>query len=211
MGMLADNVRALRLERGLTQSQLAERLGTVKASTISMIERGERKPSYELLEVLADYFNVSIARLRGEPNVVTLYGLPNILPIESRCIPLLGQIQRGEPTYADEEFEGYVVVGVEVQADFALRCKGDSMTGARIYDGDLVFVRQQDDVRDGEIAAVLIDDDEVTLKRVYKLADGRVELRAENPKYPPITIGENGDMRNFRVLGKAVACQINVL
>ena len=77
------------------------------------------------------------------------------------------------------------------------------MIGARILDGDVVFIRKQDVVDDGSIAAVLIDDD-ATLKRVYHLADGRVELRAENPKFAPIVIGGENETRMCRIIGKAV-------
>lgn len=99
-----------------------------------------------------------------------------------------------------------MAVGADVDCDFALRCKGDSMTGARIYDGDIVFIKRQDFVDEGAIAAVLIDDD-ATLKRVYHLADGRLELRAENPKYRPIVVGGEDDTRIYKILGKAMAFQ----
>ena len=99
-----------------------------------------------------------------------------------------------------------VALGHDIDCDFALRCKGDSMIGARIYDGDIVFIKKQDFVDDGTIAAVLIDDD-ATLKRVYKLSDGRIELRAANERYRPIFVGGPDDTRTFRVLGKAVAFQ----
>ena len=80
------------------------------------------------------------------------------------------------------------------------------MIDARIYDGDVVFIRRQDYVDDGTIAAVMIDD-EATLKRVYRLADGRIELRAANARYAPIIVGGEGETRSMRVLGKAVAFQ----
>ena len=106
----------------------------------------------------------------------------------------------------DEDYSVSVALGHDVDCDFALRCKGDSMIGARIYDGDIVFIKKQDFVDDGTIAAVLIDDD-ATLKRVYKLSDGRIELRAANERYRPIFVGGPDDTRTFRVLGKAVAFQ----
>ena len=94
-----------------------------------------------------------------------------------------------------------------IQADFALRCKGDSMIGARILDGDIVYIRQQPDVDDGEIAAVLIDN-EATLKRVYKMP-GRLQLRAENPAFLPINL-EGDELETVRILGKAVAFKSSV-
>ncbi|MDY4856301.1 MAG: S24 family peptidase [Candidatus Ventricola sp.] len=131
---------------------------------------------------------------------------PGALPVTIRRVPLLGNIACGEPILAESDLDTFAVVGNAVKCDFALRCQGDSMINARIYDGDVVFIKKQEFVDDGTIAAVLIDD-EATLKRVYKLSDGRIELRAENPVYKPIMVGGEGETRTFRVLGKAVAFQ----
>ena len=132
-----------------------------------------------------------------------ILAIPNIEPMpQLREIPLLGSIACGEPILAQENIEEQLVIPAHIHADFALRCKGDSMVNARIYDGDIVYIRQQPDVEDGEIAAVLIDD-EATLKRVYKFA-GRVQLRAENPRYQPLEYSAE-DYKTVRVLGKAVA------
>lgn len=135
---------------------------------------------------------------------------PDILPVTTRRIPLLGTIACGEPIMAESDLDTFAVVGSAIECDFALRCKGDSMIGARIFDGDLVFIRKQDYVDDGAIAAVLLDDD-ATLKRVYHLADGRVELRAENPTFKSIIIGGDNETRTCRILGKAVAFQSIVI
>ena len=131
---------------------------------------------------------------------------PGAMPVTIRRVPLLGTIACGEPILAEADLDTFAVVGNAIECDFALRCQGDSMINARIFDGDVVFIRKQEYVDDGTIAAVLIDD-EATLKRVYKLSDGRIELRAENPLYKPIMVGGEGETRTFRVLGKAVAFQ----
>ena len=128
----------------------------------------------------------------------------DIRPITTKKIPLLGEIACGEPIFANEEHEYFVEASTDIRADFALQAKGDSMINARINDGDIVFIRQQPDVNNGEIAAVIIDD-EVTLKRVYKQDKG-VMLVAENPKYNPIIYTEN-DAVTINILGKAVAFQ----
>ena len=128
---------------------------------------------------------------------------PDILPLpKTKRVPLLGTIACGEPILAEENLDGYVAMADEVEADFALRCRGDSMVNARILDGDLVFIRQQPDVENGEIAAVLIGD-EATLKRVYKYPE-QVVLQPENPKYPPL-VYSGEQLQDFRILGKAVA------
>ena len=101
----------------------------------------------------------------------------------------------------EEEIE-IVSCGADVDCDFALRVTGDSMTGARIFDGDIVFIRRQDDVDDGQIAAVIIDD-RATLKRVYHIPNG-LQLLSENPKYPPM-IFTFADHDSIRIIGKAVS------
>ena len=133
----------------------------------------------------------------------------NLFPIETKKFPLIGNIACGKPILADEQFEAYIEAGANIKADFCLRAKGDSMIGARIYDGDIVFIRKQEMVDDGEIAAVLIDD-EATLKRVYYDQESNViQLFAENPQYKTMRFaGEELD--HIRILGKAVALQTDV-
>ena len=123
------------------------------------------------------------------------------LPKTNTTIPLLGEIACGQPILADENYDEVISVPDYVHADFALRCRGDSMVGARILDGDIVYIRQQPDVEDGEIAAVLIGD-EATLKRVYKIP-GRLQLRPENPSYPVLEYAD-AELEQVRILGRAV-------
>lgn len=129
--------------------------------------------------------------------------IPNIIPLpETKKIPLLGTIACGEPILAVENIEDYITVIKSLNVDFALTCKGDSMINARIFDGDIVYIHQQDMVESGDIAAVLIDD-EATLKRV-KLYPDHIVLQPENPMYPPMAYWHE-EMNNVRILGKAVA------
>lgn len=126
---------------------------------------------------------------------------------EGRTVPLIGSIACGTPILADENIEKEIMLPEDISADFCLRCKGDSMINARIYDGDIVFIRKQPIVENGEIAAVLIDEmadvSEATLKRVYIYED-KIMLIAENPAYPPM-VYSNEDMNSVRIAGKAVA------
>lgn len=127
----------------------------------------------------------------------------NIIPMpETRRIPLVGSIACGSPILAEENIEEYISIPKDLSGDFALTCKGDSMINARIFDGDIVYIRQQDTVENGEIAAVLIDN-EATLKRV-RLFDDHISLEPENPMYKPLVYW-NEDMNSVRILGKAVA------
>jgi repressor LexA len=127
--------------------------------------------------------------------------------VRPKRIPMLGTIAAGEPILAEGHCEYYVEANQDVNADFCIKVKGDSMINARILDGDFVFIRKQPDVEDGEIAAVMING-EATLKRVYKMP-GRIQLRAENPRFEPIYVIEE-DHSDVKILGKAVLFQSDV-
>ena len=147
-------------------------------------------------DILKSYVN-------GTFDDLELYQLNNIIPIPStKKVPLLGTIACGEPILATENIEMYIKVDESIPADFALKCKGDSMINARIFDGDIVYIRQQPDVEDGEIAAVLIGD-EATLKRVHKYPN-KIVLSACNPMYDDY-VYTNEQLNEIRILGKAVA------
>ncbi len=204
MSKFSERFKELRLEHDLSQQALATQLGLSKSS-VNMYERGEREPGLNTLESIADYFNVDMDYLLGKAPATGRYSfdVDNLLPMPAmRKIPLVGSIACGTPILAEENREGDVDIPEHIHADFALRCKGDSMINARIYDGDIVYIRQQDSVEHGQIAAVLIDD-EATLKRVHLFED-HIVLEAENPQFRPMTFwGE--EMRAIRILGRAVA------
>ncbi len=213
MSKFSDRFKQLRKQRNLSQQDLANQLGYTK-SRVNMYERGEREPSYEVLEEIADYFNVDLDYLHGKSDIpnrnewlkainASASAPDNIIPMPSKSsIPLVGDIACGTPILAEENREGDVDLPEHIHADFALRCKGDSMINARIYDGDIVYIRQQDTVEHGEIAAVLIGT-EATLKRVF-LFDDHITLEAENPQYRPLSYWGD-EMNDVRILGKAVA------
>jgi repressor LexA len=139
---------------------------------------------------------------KNTSNFNNLMNIKNLEPLpKMKKVPLLGTIACGEPILAEENIEDFINMPVQVKGTFALRCKGDSMINARIFDGDIVYIRQQPDVENGEIAAVLIDN-EATLKRVYKY-ENRIELRPENPTFKVMNF-ENEELNNIRILGKAV-------
>lgn len=185
---------------GMSAERLAELLG-VSPATVYRYENGDiEKVPGDRLAPIAAALNTTPAYLMGWENDT----LPaNIIPIpETRKIPLVGAIACGKPILAEENIEEYVSIPKELGGDFALTCRGDSMINARIYDGDIVYIRQQDTVENGEIAAVLIDTD-ATLKRVRILPD-RIILEPENPMYDPL-VYRGEEMNNIRILGKAVA------
>lgn len=184
-----------------TAYKVAKNTG-IAYSTFSDWKSGRSNPKNEKLQKIANYFGVSVSYLIGEAETPTP-AYDNIIPMPSMTsVPLLGTIACGEPITAVENIEDYVAKPESIDADFALRCKGDSMVDARIFDGDIVYIHQQPTVNNGEIAAVLIDD-EATLKRVY-ISDGTITLMPANQKYPPL-IYSGEQLNNIRILGKAVA------
>lgn len=202
--MFGNVLKRLREARGIKQIDLAAALGKAK-STISMWESGSRIPDDKTLIALSQYFSVSVDTLLGTDNapINEFYGIKSIIPLPAtRKVPLIGSIACGTPIIATENIEDYINMPESIKADFCLRCNGDSMIGARIYDGDMVFISRQEDVDNGEIAAVLIGE-EATLKRVYKSPQALM-LQAENPAYEPfLYVGK--DLENVRIIGKAVA------
>ncbi len=202
--MVANKIKALRKQKGLTLEELAASHGTSK-QTIHRYENGviSNIPK-EKIERLAEVLDSSPAELMGWGE--SLGGYDNIIPIKKRLLPIIGTISCGEPIYATEEYGNFVEAGSDIDASFCLRAKGDSMTGARIYDGDLVFIRAQDSVDNGEIAAVIIND-EATLKRVYYYPnESKLVLSPENPKYPPFVYIKE-ELNSIKIIGKAVAFQ----
>ena len=206
----ARRIKELRISQGLTLEQVGDAVGVGK-STVRKWETGQiANMRRDKVAKLADALHTSPAYLMGWPESSEEPRIPvGMLSIATHRVPILGTIHAGEPSFAETEFESYVEAGANVRCDFALRVVGDSMINARIMDGDIVFIRQQDTVNDGEIAAVLIDD-EATLKRVHFLPQGMLMLQAENPKYQPIIIGGPNETRNVRILGKAVAFQSDI-
>lgn len=210
---LGDLIREYRESHDLSQRQFADICG-LSNGYISMLERGVNPntqkpitPTIPQLKKIADGLGMTIAEMidKVDDMPVELSGISatNIIPFpEMHKVPLIGAIACGAPILAEEHIEDYVDIPRHITADFALVCKGDSMINARIFDGDIVYIRQQETVDNGQIAAVLIDG-EATLKRV-KIYDDHIVLEPENPHYRPFTFWSE-EMNDIRILGKAVA------
>ena len=212
MIQLYKNIKEKRLLLGMTQTDLAKKLGYSDKSMIAKIEKGQVDlPQSKILD-FAKALDVSPGDLMGweDEKKDNLSQYDNIMPITTKKVPLLGQIACGKPIYANEDREIYIEVGTELKADFCLKATGDSMINARIFDGDIVFIRKQPTVENGEIAAVVIDDS-ATLKRVFYHPETDIlELKAENPKYPVQTY-TNEQLNEIKILGKAIAFQGDVI
>lgn len=202
MLQLYKNIKEKRIALGMSQDDLAKKTGYTSRSSIAKIESGKVDLPQTKIKLFADALNVTPAELMGwDDSKDSIMSIPNIIPLPAtKKVPLLGKIACGNPITAVENIEDYVDVPECTQADFALTCQGDSMIGARIMDGDIVYIRLQPEVENGEIAAVLIDG-EATLKRVY-YQKGRIILQPENNNYPPL-IYEKDEILDVRILGKA--------
>ena len=206
---LGDLIRSYRESHDISQRQFALRCD-LSNGYISILERGINPntqkpvtPTIPQLKKLADGMGITLSELFDSVDDMPIDFGSNIIPLpEMHKIPLLGRIACGAPILAEEHIEEYIDIPKRIHADFALTCQGDSMFNARIFDGDIVYIRQQDTVESGEIAAVLIDND-ATLKRI-RIYEDHISLEPENPQYRPIVLwGE--DMNTVRILGRAIA------
>lgn len=204
---IGENIRRCRRDLDMTLEEVAIKVGVTRA-TIQKYENGiiSNIPS-DKIELLAKALQTTPAYLMGweTRDGETSRPLPsNVTPLQPmRKIPLLGQIACGTPILAEQNIEDYIDLPGHIHADYALRCKGDSMINAGIRDGDVVYIREQPEVETGQIAAVIVDEDEATLKRFYY--DGaNIQLVAENPRIPPMVF-PGQEVARVRVLGRAVA------
>jgi len=168
--IFSRNLRTLMQRSGKDRNQVCEDLG-FKYTTFTDWYNGNKYPRIDKIELLANYFGVLKSDLiEDKPSLPS-----NVTPIDFshlQRIPILGRIAAGVPIYAEENIEGYTYTDLNGGAEyFGLRVRGDSMNAARIYDGDIVIIRRQDIVENGEIAAVLIDDQDATLKRFSRHGD----------------------------------------
>lgn len=194
---LGAKLKNRRLELALTLEEVGNIVGVSK-STVMKWETGDiENMRRDKIALLAKALNVPVLWVMGIEEGDTV-------SFKTKKVPLLGSIAAGEPILACEEHSVYIEVGYDVDVDFCLRVKGDSMIDARILDGDIVFIRQQPVVENGEIAAVLLDN-EVTLKRFYQ-NNGGIILKPENSKYQPRYYTEK-NFKDIRVLGKAIFFQ----
>lgn len=195
-------LRELREAKGLYQKDVAAAIG-VDRTTYVKYERGTSEPSYNILSKLAEYFNVSVDYLLGRQTVMD--GPAPSVP-GSRWIPVLGAVAAGVPIEAIEDMEDYEEISQEMAASgdyFALRVKGDSME-PKISNGDVVIVRRQSDCETGDMAVVLVNGDEATVKRIKKRPEGLM-LIPNNPAYEPMFYSaEEVQKLPVQILGKVV-------
>lgn len=196
-----NRMHELRTEKGISMKEAAARLG-MPYTTYVNYEKGTREPNSETLILLAEFYDTSIDYLVGKSSNPKPAAIPPgfepLPPMDQ--VPLVGRIACGQPITAEENLEGYVSVPAAWHATFTLQCRGDSMEPT-IHDGDLVAIRKDIQVENGQIAAVRIGD-EATLKHLY-LHNDYIELRPENPSFSSI-IRRKEEMNDVTIEGKAV-------
>ena len=205
---IGQRIKQRREELGIGQTQLAELIGSSKQNLYKYENGIITNIPADKVEAIAAALHTTPAYLMGWsdsplPDEVKLPDNISLMPVMKQ-IPLIGTIACGRPILAVEDADELVSVPAQIDADFSLRCKGDSMVNARIFDGDIVYIKERPMVENGEIAAVIIGD-EATLKRVYYTpGSDRITLRACNPVYPDMEY-EGETLSHIRILGKAVA------
>ncbi|MBE6695054.1 MAG: helix-turn-helix domain-containing protein [Ruminococcaceae bacterium] len=209
---IGAKIKRERLAKGYTLDELAKKVGTSKQTIFRYEADAISNIPPDKIEALAFALGTTPAYLMGwesEDSEEALLKRRGIMPIRKKKIPLCGEISCGQPIYAEENRETYVSTDCDFDADFCLTAHGDSMIGARIYDGDLVFIKKQPTVENGEIAVVIIED-EATLKRVYYYPEeSKLILCPENPHYAPMSFS-GAELDRINILGKAVAFQSKI-
>lgn len=201
---IAENIKRIRLEHGLSQSELGKIAG-VSDRAVSTWELGLKTPRMGAVEKMANYFGITKSAIVDDAPMTSLQKPvvpPGFMPMpEMVQVPLIGSIACGTPITAEQNIKSYVGVPAAWRADFALECHGDSMAPT-ICDGDVVCIRSQPEVEQGQIAAVRIGE-EATLKHCY-YQNGVVQLIADNPSVCPPMVYTGSDLDEIEVEGLAV-------
>ena len=205
--MIGTRIKQLRLEKDITQKDLADFLG-VTPKAISFYELGQRMPSNDVILKLAQKFGVTTDYLLGndvDPNKLSNYIGP---VVENKKIPIIGSVKCGINGLAFQYLEGYVYIDDSLTGDIAaFVCRGDSMKDLGISEGDIAIVRRQCTIENGELAVVIINGEEGTLKRV-RYHDNVMILEAANPAYPPRIFSGN-EMNVVKIFGKVFQVRKN--
>jgi repressor LexA len=204
-----ERLKKIRIERGLRQEDIGKIVHAGK-STVSQWENNIHVPDLETVTKIVAALNIPLDYLLGRTD--SRFGdraaeeaqVPYSHHANLRLIPVLGIIRAGDPLFAYENIIGYEPVNADEIKNgdyFFLKVTGDSMSGpgSRIQEGDLVLVKKQDYIENGQIAVVLVNSDEATLKRVYVQGEQYI-LQADNPKYPPMAVSA----KELKIIGRVL-------
>ncbi len=192
-------------EKNMRAAELSRRTGISKPR-LSQYLSGVYIPKADAICAMAQALGINEGYLLGTSD--------STLPDRSasakfKALPVVGEIACGAPVFANEEDDGMVITDIDTDADFCLIAKGDSMKDARICNGDTVFIKKTDVVANGEIAAVVIND-EATLKRVYYYPESeKLMLIPENNNYEPL-VYEGEELEKIHIIGRAIAFKSDI-
>ena len=208
---IGERIKSIRKKIGISQVDFADRIGVSKQTLYKYENNIITNIPSDKIEAIASIAHVSPAFIMGWIDSKNFLSIENAFPIELKRSPMSGEISCGKPRCTDEDRKNYVIVGLDIKADFCLLAKDDSMINARIHDGDIVFIRKQDIVENGEIAAVMVNNnDEATLRRIYYYQEKALMiLRPENSNYQDL-IYTGEELNQVHILGKAIAFQSDV-
>ena len=221
MATFSERLKSLRQEKGWSQQRLADELKLSKSS-VNMYERGEREPGFETMETIADLFNVDMNYLYGHTDIkiadpivrskrpASPLALIGERYIPKGQIPLLGRVAAGLPMYADDNIECYIASDfADGETYYGLRVQGDSMSAAGIDDGDVVIVRQQDSVDADQIAVVLVNGNDATIKYVQQ--QGNIVFLSPKSYNPAHQIQVYDISKTpIQIIGRVVQCRKNL-
>lgn len=209
---ISEKIRTLRRDKGLTQAELAQIAG-VSAKAVSAWELGTRDPKIGPIKKICIHFGMDLNAFIDVSSDFTKQKAP--LPEGAEWIdfskyhkiPILGRIAAGLPIYAEENIEGYTLTDLNHGGEyFALRVRGDSMNAAQIMDGGLVIVRRQEEVESGEIAVVLVNSENATIKRFYRTGTTVTLMpQSTNPKHKPQIY--DLAQTQIKILGKVIKAE----
>ena len=210
---IGEIIKDYRKKHDLTLRDFAQKAG-MSHGYIAMLEDGKNSktkepmiPTLPSLKKISTALGISLSELISvSDDMPVKLQEEDLIPIRTiiqKKLPMLGNVACGEPIFANEDHETLVDADGSLDADFCLTAKGNSMINARIFDGDILFVKSQASVNDGEIAVVLIED-EATVKRVYYDKENNIiTLMPENPMYKPMRF-EGEKLNQIRILGRVV-------
>ena len=201
--IMAENIKYYMDLNNKSRNDMCEALG-FKYSTFTDWVNGKKYPRIDKIEMIANYFGIEKSDLVEKRDKALPEGAIPYVPEPMVNVPLVGSVNCGTPLFAEDNIEGYIPTPEsDLQTGetyFWLRAKGDSMINAGIHHGDLLLIRQQADVDNGDIAVVAVNGDEATLKRVKKQENALI-LQPENPACEPkIFVGK--DMENIHIRGR---------
>lgn len=207
-----ERLKKLREEKKLTQVELGN-VFNISHATINRYEKNLRQPDTNLLKQLSEFFHVTTDYLLNNSDVRNNDMLNSAyIPKKTTDLPILGVVRAGEPLFAEQNILGYSSIDASLVPSgecFYLRVKGDSMNLSNIVDGQLVMIRRQEEVENGQIALVLVNGEDATIKKFYR-TDTIVTLmpHSSNPEHQPRIVNLKNDP--VKIIGKVVGTFISL-